>query len=307
MSAARAVVMALLIAAALAWLPTVPAIAAEEPGHDIDPEMRGSIVVDGPVQPGTIDVRRVDDIDLSEPSAWSDVQRLTAEDALADHPLTAHDVTSVDSEGDLTFGRLPIGVYVIVRAGTRPALVTIPWRVDGSWTDQVRVFPKAPPLPHTEPPRQTGHLRVVKVDEDDRTRTLAGAQFEVRPVVRQGSVRSAPLTDPGTGDTRFRTGADGAFEVELEPGEYDLVEVVAPTGYRLVGDPIRVEIVAGGSDDAVVEIVGNPRLGAVTLALTGADVWVPILVAAGLLLGGVALMQWRQRRGRDVERRDDRP
>ena len=78
-------------------------------------------------------------------------------------------------------------------------------------------------------------------------------------------------------------------------------------GYRLVGDPIRVAITAGGADDAVVEIIGNPPVSAVTLALTGVEVWGPVAAASGLLLAGGALLLLRRRRGRDAERRDELP
>jgi fimbrial isopeptide formation D2 family protein len=158
----------------------VPASAVEI-GPNIDPAQTGSIILHKLVQPEnptalpndgseltpaqlagltpiagvTFSLQSVDSIDLSTNAGWQTVDGLTAADVLADpaaYPLTAEGSGVTDGDGELTFGTLPLGVYLVTETSpgdnpiaqpTAPFLVTMPLPTgDNTWLYDVNVYPK---------------------------------------------------------------------------------------------------------------------------------------------------------------------
>ncbi|HEU5222406.1 MAG TPA: SpaA isopeptide-forming pilin-related protein, partial [Candidatus Lumbricidophila sp.] len=125
-----------------------------------------------------------------------------------------------------------------------------------------------------------GQVSVTKVDKRDSSRKLAGAVFEVRDA-NGAVVATLPATD-----------ANGeATSGDIAPGNYTLVETVAPAGYVLDSTPHAVTISGGSttpvtvedaaakvsvgnlvwvdSNDNGIQDAGEPGLGGVTLTITG--------------------------------------
>jgi fimbrial isopeptide formation D2 family protein len=158
----------------------VPASALEI-GPNIDPNETGSIVLHKLVQPETptalpndgseltpaqlagltpiagvtFSLQSVGNIDLSTNAGWDAVDGLTAADVLADpaaFPLTAAGSGDTDADGELAFGDLPLGVYLVTETSpganpiaqpTAPFLVTMPLPTgDNTWLYDVNVYPK---------------------------------------------------------------------------------------------------------------------------------------------------------------------
>ncbi len=77
----------------------------------------------------------------------------------------------------------------------------------------------------------TGSVELLKVDQDDGTLTLEGAVFDLQD--GEGNLLQADLT----------TDSEGKIIVkDLMPGDYQFVEVKAPTGYELNKTPITFTI-----------------------------------------------------------------
>ncbi|WP_270166339.1 SpaA isopeptide-forming pilin-related protein [Paenibacillus sp. SYP-B4298] len=77
----------------------------------------------------------------------------------------------------------------------------------------------------------TGSVQLTKVDQNNKTRMLKGAQF---------TLRQADGTVVHTG---LETDDNGQLVVDgLKPGNYELVETKSPSGYRLDATPIRFTI-----------------------------------------------------------------
>lgn len=158
----------------------VPA-AAVEIGPNIDPAQTGSIVLHKLVQPDTptalpndgseltpaqlagltpisgvtFSLQSVGNIDLTTNAGWNTVNGLTAAAVLADptaFPLTAEGSGATDAGGQLAFGTLPLGVYLVTETDpganpiaqpTAPFLVTMPLPTgDNTWLYDVNVYPK---------------------------------------------------------------------------------------------------------------------------------------------------------------------
>ncbi|NUL44638.1 SpaH/EbpB family LPXTG-anchored major pilin [Cellulosimicrobium funkei] len=161
-------------------LSAVPASAAEL-GPNLDPEQTGSISItkltqpegssglpndgsaltpeqlDGqtPLEGVTFQLQSVGGIDLSTNAGWDEVEDLTAADVLADptaYPLTDEGSQATDANGQVSYGDLPLGVYLVTEtdAGGNPIaelappfLVTMPMPTgDNTWLYDVNVYPK---------------------------------------------------------------------------------------------------------------------------------------------------------------------
>ena len=92
-----------------------------------------------------------------------------------------------------------------------------------------------------------GNFTIVKVDKDDTTKKLAGAQFTLTALNENGEPASEP-------DYEKTTDANGEAKFENVPlGKYILKETVAPQGYQLPVD-VTYEVVA---DERGVYIEGG--------------------------------------------------
>ncbi|MDY7222572.1 SpaA isopeptide-forming pilin-related protein [Halalkalibacterium halodurans] len=90
-----------------------------------------------------------------------------------------------------------------------------------------------------------GSVQLIKVDSEDSTITLEGAEFSLLDgegnVLREG----------------IRTGENGQFVVvDLRPGDYQFIETKAPTGYELDDTPI-VFTIEKSADEVLTLVVEN--------------------------------------------------
>ena len=76
-----------------------------------------------------------------------------------------------------------------------------------------------------------GSLQIIKMDDKDQTKRLAGAQFTLKDA--KGNVVKEGITTDKSGTVKV----DG-----LVPGEYTLEETKAPEGYELTKQIIHVTV-----------------------------------------------------------------
>ena len=140
--------------------------------------------------------------------------------------------------------------------------------------------------PPDEPKVYTYGLKMLKVDENDETITLEGAEFQmwlnisgVKNVAMFSAPNAAgnrvfqgwiPAADIDTADeiaaTTLRTDAKGNFAVVgLDVGAYRLTETKAPSGYNLLTADFNVDIkptyTAGNLTSLVIEVNGESVAG----------------------------------------------
>ena len=77
-----------------------------------------------------------------------------------------------------------------------------------------------------------GGVEIIKVDEGDRTKRLAGVTFEIRR-------KDDALVDTVT------TGKDGRVQIDLDAGDYYALEIEAAEGYKLDSTPVPFTVVDG--------------------------------------------------------------
>ncbi len=103
-----------------------------------------------------------------------------------------------------------------------------------------------------------GSVELVKVDEDDEDKTLAGAVFELQNEAGE-TVKKDITTDE-----------NGKIVVEnLRPGKYQFVETKAPAYYELDADPIAFEIEKSQKEQ--LDIIAKNKLITGKVELTKAD------------------------------------
>lgn len=127
----------------------------------------------GGVQGYTVDIRRVEDVDLGTTAGWDAVRTLTPQEAEKRNLATALTVTT-DAQGHATFGDLTPGLYLMTLTAPndsshsyqtyKPQLVTVPVGTPASdgvaagWNCQPIIQPKSedstPPKP-TDPGKPT--------------------------------------------------------------------------------------------------------------------------------------------------------
>ncbi len=102
-----------------------------------------------------------------------------------------------------------------------------------------------------------GDVKVTKVDQDDKTTVLEGAEFKLldasgKPVKTDGYGKELPEL--------WKTDKKGQFTVKgLAPGSYQFIETKAPEGYKLDETPIEFTI-EKGQPKAVELVVSNQKV-----------------------------------------------
>ena len=150
------------------------------------------------------------------------------------------------SDGTATSLLLPAGDYYLLelRAPEDYEVKTdkIPVTVlDGGTTETSATNKRLPdPEPKPEPEAKTGTVKIVKVDADDKSKTLSGAVFSVYE------------TATGKKVGELLTGKDGAASLELSEGDFTIRETTAPEGYALSTESISVHLKAGETRELTV-------------------------------------------------------
>ncbi|HFU7054283.1 TPA: SpaA isopeptide-forming pilin-related protein [Bacillus cereus] len=147
-----------------------------------------------------------------------------------------------DEKGEATSKDLPIGNYNLVEIeapnGYELLKDKVVVKVEKDAVVEIKIGNKKLPDP-------MGKMKLVKVDTSDKNKKLAGATFQIED--SKGKVVGELVTDE----------KGEAISKDLPIGNYTLVEVEAPKGYKLLKDKIAVKI----EKDVIVEIkIGNKKL-----------------------------------------------
>lgn len=103
-------------------------------------------------------------------------------------------------------------------------------------------------------------LSLVKVDSADSQKLLSGARFELRD--EQGICIAAAVTDEA-----------GALRIAgIAPGKYQLKEIVPPSGYVVLSNPITVEISADAETRSLTASVASDAAKVVNVDAGGGEV-----------------------------------
>ena len=131
-----------------------------------------------------------------------------------------------------------------------------------------------------------GSLEITKVDGEDTATKLSGAEFELQNSTGTNVIQT------GT------TNAQGKYTFNNLPvGSYKLVETKAPEGYRILTEPITINITAGNKTEKTVE---NSLLGW-ELPATG-GIGSTIFYTSGLMLMLLAGMTGIKKRNKDTNK-----
>ncbi|MGE8203756.1 SpaA isopeptide-forming pilin-related protein [Heyndrickxia sp. NPDC080065] len=122
-----------------------------------------------------------------------------------------------DKDGKIFVSDLKPGEYQLIETDAPYAYVLnntpIPFTIKKNQTEVIKLIAKNS--------LKTGSFELTKVDEDDETITLEGAEFKV--LTKDGKFIKEKLT----------TDKDGKISSDLKPGDYQLIETKAPFGYVL--------------------------------------------------------------------------
>lgn len=148
------------------------------------------------------------------------------------------------SNGTATSLLLPAGDYYLLELrapeGYEAKTDKIPVTVLDGGTTEAAATNKRLPDPEPKPEPKTGTVKIVKVDADDKGKTLSGAVFSVYE------------TATGKKVGELLTGKDGAASLELPEGDFTLRETTAPEGYALSTESISVHLKAGETRELTV-------------------------------------------------------
>ena len=161
-------------------------------------------------------------------------------------------------------------------------------------------------------------LKVQKVDSEDTTKGLKGAEFKlyktegdaknndhaIALVGANGVYRVANEVGEGSADTKvttITTTNDGHFTIDgLDATKYYVKETKAPTGYVLENEPVAVTV--GTEDIYTSSQITNTK--GFTLPKTGdAAMFIMSIVGAGLVVFGVAFFALSRGKSRKQSRR----
>ncbi|HDR8182765.1 TPA: choice-of-anchor A family protein [Bacillus thuringiensis] len=148
-----------------------------------------------------------------------------------------------DESGKVMSPKLPLGEYTVkeTKAPTGYKLSNKEWKVTiQNEKEIVKV--------EAENEKILGSLQIIKMDDKDQTKRLAGAQFTLKDA--KGNVVKEGITTDKSGTVKV----DG-----LVPGEYTLEETKAPEGYELTTQIIHVTV--DGEKVIDVKVTNSKSLG----------------------------------------------
>ncbi|HDR6289115.1 TPA: choice-of-anchor A family protein, partial [Bacillus cereus] len=148
-----------------------------------------------------------------------------------------------DESGKVMSPKLPLGEYTVkeTKAPAGYKLSNKEWKVTiQNEKEVVKV--------EAENEKILGSLQIIKMDDKDQTKRLAGAQFTLKDA--KGNVVKEGLTTDKSGTVKV----DG-----LVPGEYTLEETKAPEGYELTKQIIHVTV--DGEKVVDVKVTNSKSLG----------------------------------------------
>ncbi|MGQ0437336.1 MSCRAMM family protein, partial [Bacillus sp. B-TM1] len=131
-----------------------------------------------------------------------------------------------DESGKVMSPKLPLGEYTVkeTKAPEGYKLSNKEWKVTIQNENEIVKL-------EVENEKILGSLQIIKTDDKDQTKRLAGAEFTLKDV--KGNVVKEGITTDKSGTVKV----DG-----LVPGEYTLEETKAPEGYELTKQVIHVTV-----------------------------------------------------------------
>lgn len=170
--------------------------------------------------PGAVELLKVNQHDTAETLAGAEFTLLDGEGNVLEEGLTT------DEEGKLRVEQLAPGTYQFIETkapqGFELSSEPLPFVIERSQQETLKV------TAFNELIR--GKVELSKVDSDNQTIALKGAEFELR-------------TKAGEFVALFTTNDEGKLLINgILPGDYVLVETKAPFGYQLDATPINVTV-----------------------------------------------------------------
>ncbi|HHK5552312.1 TPA: SpaA isopeptide-forming pilin-related protein [Bacillus tropicus] len=148
-----------------------------------------------------------------------------------------------DESGKVMSPKLPLGEYTVkeTKAPEGYKLSNKEWKVTIQNENEIVKL-------EAENEKILGSLQIIKTDDKDQTKRLAGAEFTLKDV--KGNVVKEGITTDKSGTVKV----DG-----LVPGEYTLEETKAPEGYELTKQVIHVTV--DGEKIVDVKVANSKGLG----------------------------------------------
>ncbi|WP_263703561.1 SpaA isopeptide-forming pilin-related protein [Bacillus thuringiensis] len=148
-----------------------------------------------------------------------------------------------DESGKVMSPKLPLGEYTVkeTKAPEGYKLSNKEWKVTIQNENEIVKL-------EAENEKILGSLQIIKTDDKDQTKRLAGAEFTLKDV--KGNVVKEGITTDKSGTVKV----DG-----LVPGEYTLEETKAPEGYELTKQVIHVTV--DGEKIVDVKVTNSKSLG----------------------------------------------
>ncbi|MFV1029683.1 hypothetical protein JOY42_26915, partial [Bacillus tropicus] len=148
-----------------------------------------------------------------------------------------------DESGKVMSPKLPLGEYTVkeTKAPEGYKLSNKEWKVTIQNENEIVKL-------EVENEKILGSLQIIKTDDKDQTKRLAGAEFTLKDV--KGNVVKEGITTDKSGTVKV----DG-----LVPGEYTLEETKAPEGYELTKQVIHVTV--DGEKIVDVKVTNSKSLG----------------------------------------------
>ncbi|MEJ3741653.1 MSCRAMM family protein, partial [Bacillus tropicus] len=148
-----------------------------------------------------------------------------------------------DESGKVMSPKLPLGEYTVkeTKAPEGYKLSNKEWKVTIQNENEIVKL-------EVENEKILGSLQIIKTDDKDQTKLLAGAEFTLKDV--KGNVVKEGITTDKSGTVKV----DG-----LVPGEYTLEETKAPEGYELTKQVIHVTV--DGEKIVDVKVTNSKSLG----------------------------------------------